>query len=189
MACWAMKIGWPRIGVCRPSFFGSAGASRSSMNLPAMLQNDRQRLSGQIGPFLRPQTEAAAKRASRQRREQVIKITHTNTRRRARAGRRGRRYSVLSCEDRCSKIGNPRTTALRLLLCVLRGESPRVRVLCATGNSPTPLPGRGRSCAAPSCRWRGLGLGRAWRWNSRTDWPAGRGPRSPCCGRGCACGR
>ena len=32
VACWATKIGCPRIGVCRPSFFGSAGASRSTMN-------------------------------------------------------------------------------------------------------------------------------------------------------------
>lgn len=32
VACWATKTGWPRIGVCRPSFFGSAGASRSRSN-------------------------------------------------------------------------------------------------------------------------------------------------------------
>ncbi len=32
VACWATKIGWLRIGVCLPSFGGSAGARRSSMN-------------------------------------------------------------------------------------------------------------------------------------------------------------
>jgi hypothetical protein len=32
VACWTMKIGCPRIGVCRPSFRGAAGANRSSTN-------------------------------------------------------------------------------------------------------------------------------------------------------------
>ena len=32
VACWATKIGCPRIGVCRPSFFWSASASRSTTN-------------------------------------------------------------------------------------------------------------------------------------------------------------
>jgi len=35
VACWAMKTGWFRIGVCLPSLAGSAGANRSETNCPA----------------------------------------------------------------------------------------------------------------------------------------------------------
>lgn len=35
VACCAMKTGWPRMGVCRPSFGGQAGASRLRMKSAA----------------------------------------------------------------------------------------------------------------------------------------------------------
>ncbi len=35
VACWAIKTGWPRIGVCLPSFAGSAGATLSRIKSQA----------------------------------------------------------------------------------------------------------------------------------------------------------
>src|SRR3546814_1045409 len=41
VACWAIKTGWPRIGVCLPSLTGSAGASRFS-TIRSMIEHNRQ---------------------------------------------------------------------------------------------------------------------------------------------------
>src|SRR3546814_9310905 len=52
VACWAIKTGWPRIGVCLPSLTGSAGASRFSTIRSMIAQSANPALPGTCAPFL-----------------------------------------------------------------------------------------------------------------------------------------